>query len=150
MKKGVIERIRQEFRTAGWTMLCCPAVESRKKAAAGVVHNDKANVIKEKIRTKRLQHAWGTGRVEKYLTDLGWERTLRQYVIYWKSGGSKDAIATTEAIREAIEEEVNGRPIVPTIVQWDFNEVPSTLETVKGMMEEHCWIDVGAVANWWG
>ena len=55
-------------------MLCGPADESRKNAAVGVgvIHND--NVIKEKIRTKRLQQAWEAGRVEKYLVGLGWGR----------------------------------------------------------------------------
>ena len=63
--------------------------------------------------------------METYLIDLGWERNLRQYVIYGTSGGSKDAIATTEAILEAIEEEVNGDPTMPTIIQGDFNEAPA-------------------------
>ena len=91
-------------------MLCGPADESRKKAAVGVgvIHNDKAKVIKEKIRSKMLQQAWQAGRVEKYLIDIGSERNLRQYVIYGKSGGSKEALATTEAIMEATEEEING------------------------------------------
>ena len=87
--------------------------------------------------------------MEKYLIDLGWEKNLRKYVLYGKAGGSKEAIATTEAIVEAIEEEINGDPILPTIIQGDFNEVPSKLKTVKRMMEEHCWIDVGEVAHWW-
>ena len=91
-----------------------------------VIHNDKVKVIKEKIRTNRLQQAWEAGRVEKYLIDLGWERNLRQYVIYGKSGGSKDAIATTEAIMEAIEEEVNGDPTMPTIIHGGFNEAPAS------------------------
>ena len=56
-------------------------------------------------------------------------------MIYGKSGGSKDAIATTEAILEAIEEEVNGDPIMPTIIRGGFNEVTSKLETVKRMMD---------------
>lgn len=151
MKKGMIGWIREEFRKAGWTMLCGPADESRKKAAAGagVIHNDRVKVMKEKIRTKRLQQAWEAGRVEKYLIDPGWERNLRQCVIYGKSGGSKDAIATTEAIMDAIEEEVNGDPIMPTIIQGGFNKFPSKLKTVKRMMEDHCWIDVGKAANWW-
>ena len=91
-------------------MLCGPADESRKQAAAGVglIHNGKVKVIKEKIRSKRLQQAWEAGCVEKYLIYLGWGRSLRQYVIYGKSGGSKEALATTEAIMEATEEEVNG------------------------------------------
>ena len=115
-----------------------------------MIHNDKVKVIKESIKTARLKQAWEAGRVEKYFIDLGWERNLRQYVLYGKSGGSKDAIATTEAILEVIEEEVNGDPILPTIIQGDFNEVPNKLKTVKRLMDEHCWIDVGEVAHWWG
>ena len=48
MKKGIMGWIREEFRKAGWTMLCGPADESRKKAAVGlgVIHNDKGKVIK--------------------------------------------------------------------------------------------------------
>ena len=76
MKKGAIGWIREEFRKAGWTMLCGPADESRKKAAAavGVIHNDKAKVITAKIRTNRLQQAWEAGMAEKYLINLGWGR----------------------------------------------------------------------------
>ena len=75
-----------------------------------------------------MQQAWEAGRVDKYLIYLGWERNLRQYVIYGKSGGSKDAITTKEAIMEAIEEEVNGDQIMPTIIQWDFNAFPVSLK----------------------
>ena len=27
---------------------------------------------------------------------------------------------------------------------------PNKLDAINKMMEEHCWIDVGEVANWWG
>ena len=68
MKKGTIGWISEEFGKAGWTMQCGPVDESRKKAAVGVgvIHNDTVKVIKENKRTKRLQQAWGAGRVEKY------------------------------------------------------------------------------------
>ena len=36
LKKGMIGWIREEFRKAGWAMLCGPADETRKKASAGV------------------------------------------------------------------------------------------------------------------
>ena len=78
-----------------------------------------------------MQQAYELGRVDKYLIDLGWERNMHCYVLYGKSGGSKEAIATTEAILEAIEEEVEGDPILPTIVQGDFNATPSKLKAVK-------------------
>ena len=47
-------------------MLCGPADESRKKAAAGVgvIHDDLVKVIKESVKTRGLQQAWETGRVE--------------------------------------------------------------------------------------
>ena len=145
MKKRMMGWIREGFRKAGWAMLCGPADESRKKAAAeaGVIHNGKAKVIKESIKTRRLQQAWEAGRVGKYIIELGWERNLGQHVIYGKSGGSNYAIVTTEAIMEATEEEVNGDPTLPTIIQGGFKEVPSKLKPVKRMMEEHWWIDVG-------
>ena len=43
LKKGMIGWIREEFRKAGWTMMCGPANETRKKASAGVgvIHNDR-------------------------------------------------------------------------------------------------------------
>ena len=63
------------------------------------------------------------------MIDLGWDRNLRQYVIYGKFGGSKDAIATTEAILEATEEEAIGDPIMPMATQGVFNDVPIKLET---------------------
>ena len=84
MKKVMIGWIREEFRKAGWTMLCGPADENGKKASAGVgvIHNDKVKIIKESIRTARLQQAYEAGRVENDLIDLGWDRNLRQYVLY--------------------------------------------------------------------
>ena len=124
-----------------------------KKASAGVgvIHNDRVKVVKESIKTARLKKSWEEGRVEKYLADLGWERNLRIYAMYGKSGGTKEAKAVTEAILEAIEEEeANGDPILPTFIQGDYNEVPSKLKTIRRMIDEHCWIDVGEVAHWWG
>ena len=41
------------------------------------------------------------------MVDLGWETSLRLYVLYGKSGGTKEAIAMTEAVFEAIEEEMD-------------------------------------------
>ena len=54
MRKGMMGWIKEDFRKAGWTMLCGPASESTKKAAAevGVIHNDKVRVIKESIQAR--------------------------------------------------------------------------------------------------
>ena len=49
----------------------------------------------------------------------------------WETGGSKEAVATTEAIMEAIEEETNGDPIMPTKIQGYFNEVPTNWKLSK-------------------
>ena len=62
---------------------------------------------------------------------LGWERNLMQYVIYGRSVGNKEALATTEAIMEATEEEINGDPVMPTIIQGAFNEVPANSKLSK-------------------
>ena len=47
LKKGMIGWIREEFRKAGWAMLCGPADETRKEASAcvGVIHIDKVRVV---------------------------------------------------------------------------------------------------------
>lgn len=101
---------KRGIQETAWAMRCGPADESKPKASAGVgvIQNDKAKVIKEKIRVESLQESWEAGWVEKYLVDLGWDSNSRQLTVYGKSGGSNEALATTEAIMEAIEEETNG------------------------------------------
>ena len=53
------------------------------------------------------------------------------FPVYGKSGGSKEAIAMTEAILQAIRREIRSESHMPTIITGDFNKEPSTLQTVK-------------------
>ena len=66
------------------------------------------------------------------------------------SGGLREAIATTEAIVQAIKREVKTESHKPTIVAGDFNKEPCTLQAVKELKNEESWVDVGEVAAWWG
>ena len=72
-------------------MECGPSDDDRNKPGAGVgiAWNDKVEVVKEIIKTEELKKAWKIGRVDTYPVDLGWEESLRTYVIYGKSGGAK-------------------------------------------------------------
>ena len=61
-----------------------------------------------------------------------------------KGSEMKDAIV--EAIKAEIESEFHR----PTLIMGDFNAVPGSLRSVKGMLDTNQWIDVGACASWWG
>ena len=103
-----------------------------------------------KIKDEELQKAQEQGRAGKYVMDLGWRENYTVYVVYGKSGGSKEAIAITEAILQAIRREIKAEAYVPTLIVGDVNKDPGTLHTVKELKQEDTWVDVGAVADWWG
>ena len=82
--------------------------------------------------------------------DLGRSRNLTCYIIYGKSGGSKEAKRTTAAIIEAITEEMKTDHYLPTIIMGDFRCEPGELAPAEDLIENDVWIDVGAKASWWG
>ena len=49
-----------------------------------------------------LKMAEAEGRLTRYILDLGWQEPLAAYIVYGKSGGTKEAKAFTEALLEAI------------------------------------------------
>ena len=51
--------------------------------------SDKAQVVKEDIKTEELKEAHKLGSVEKYTIDVGWEQSIKVYVIYGCSGGDE-------------------------------------------------------------
>lgn len=88
------------------------------------------------MKSDRLKVAWVMGQVEKYAIDLGWKENIWVFVIYEKSGGTKEAYAVAEAIMETNEEEVDADPRMPTLVMGDFNAAPCKLQSVKKLIEE--------------
>ena len=105
--------------------------------------------------TTQFAEAAKTGRVEKYMIDLGWEQMLQIFNIYGKSGGSKEDIAMTEALIETIRDEKEAeqnkmKQTLPTIILGDFNENPEKLQGIMKLVEEEGWVDVGLHADWWG
>ena len=70
------------------------------------------------------------GRRDKYLVDLGWEQNMRVYVIYGCTGDTKQAINCTEAIIEAIEEEIAKDPLFTILIVGDFNHTPNEVHNV--------------------
>ena len=59
--------------------------------------DDRVEVTKEMIKSGRLQKAWQAGRVEKCCAGSGWEKNLRSYVVYGRSGGTKEAVIRINA-----------------------------------------------------
>ena len=89
------------------------------------------------------------GSVGKYTMSMGWERGYMVSPTYGKSGGTRTDIAMTNAILQSIQREMGGDPYGPKIILGDFNHTPNLLATVKDLMKEQQWIDVGSVADWW-
>ena len=67
---------------------------------------DNVEILPEKIKDEDLGKAKNCGRVEKYLMDVGWEKSYRVYPVYGKSGGSREVVAITEAILQAATREI--------------------------------------------
>ena len=74
---------------------------------------------------------------------------MRVYVIYGCTGDTKQAKQISEAIVEAIEEEIAKDPLLPTLMARGFNHTSNELHSVKKLIEEQSWCDLGAVADWW-
>ena len=95
-----------------------------------------------------LHKAYECGLVANYTMDVGWQRSYTVYTVYGKSGGSKEAITTTEALcqgcRRDGEQSING----PMMWVGDFNATPCELGTVRELMKEDQWADVGHRAHW--
>ena len=70
------------------------------------------------------------------------------YVPYGKSGGSRKDRDMTEAIIEAIKDEINSEVHKLTLILGDFNAEPGSLRAVKDLTDNEHWTDVGANASW--
>ena len=110
----------------------------------------KVEIINPQHLTEAFREAWRTGRVEKYLMDLGWEKMIQVFNVYGQSGGGKEDIAITEAILEAVREEAKAETQGPTLLMGDVNADPSKLHNLKELVEKEGWIDVGLHVDWWG
>ena len=40
--------------------------------------------------------------------------------------------------------------MMPILIQGDSNRVPKNLSTIKTLIVEEAWVDLSAVASWWG
>ena len=72
------------------------------------------------------------------------------YPMPGKSGCTRTDIAMTNAILLSIQREIEGDPYGPNIILGDFYCAPNQLATVKDMMREQQWVDVGSVGDWRG
>ena len=70
--------------------------------------------------------------------------------MYLEAGNTAQTKAHNEAITEAVRAEMNGEEGVPTAIMGDFNCVPNEMDSIKDMIENESWIDVGHCADWWG
>ena len=66
------------------------------------------------------------------------------------AGGSKAAKDFNEWLIDACREEMGGEEGLPHLLMADFNITPLGLDTVKEMVEDELWEDLGHVASWWG
>ena len=101
--------------------------------------------------TEEFEKAYALGRADKYSIDNGgYKDNIIVFVIYGKAGGTKHAKGITEAIIEAIRQENWPYCTQPVLIIGDFNVEPNSFNRTAELMEEEAWIDVGAVASWWG
>ena len=103
----------------GWSIHFGPCDESSKVASAGVGvmwRDDEVQVYPEKIGVEDLAKARDLGRAGKYIVNLGWDYNYVVFPVYGKSGGSKETIAMTEAILQAIRREIRTGSHMPTII----------------------------------
>ena len=49
-----------------------------------------------------------------------------------------------------MREEIGAYCNQPVLIIGDFNAEPNSLMQAKELIDEEAWIDVGAVASWWG
>lgn len=127
--------------------------EKGKNAAVGIGliwKEEEVSVYAEAIRGQEMTKAKDAGRVGKYMMSMGWERGYMVYPIYGKSGGTRIYIAMTNAILQSIQRGIEGDTYGPKIRLGDFNHIPNLMATLKDLMKEQQWLDVGSVADWWG
>ena len=84
------------------------------------------------------------------LSDVGWDNNSCIYEAYGMAGGSKAAKEFNEWLIDACREEMGGGEGLPHLLMADFNITPLNLETVKELVEDELWEDVGGKADSWG
>ena len=142
-----------KFKEENYEAMIGPCNKDTKKPSAGVAcisKEEKAKIVITEHLTEAFKSAYEMGRAEKYLIDLGWERLVQVFNIYGQSGGGKEDIALTEAILEAVREERDKEPHLPTLIVGDINkafeEKKGSTPTVKGT-KDHGRIPEGMVEN---
>lgn len=157
IKDQDIRSMEAFFDQEGWQMKCGPSDQTTKKPGAGVgiaVRPEAIKLIPTEIRTDSFREAYQAGRADKHLVGLGWSQNMQLYILYGKSGGSGgkkgEARDVTDAVVQAIREEINHEAQLPTIILGDFNAEPETLPTTQEMIEEDSWTEIGSNAHWWG
>jgi len=149
--KGIGDMV-ETFKKSGWSLMCGPAEYASKRTNAGVgIASHTCNIIRGDRKTEEFEKAYPLGRADKYIIDNGGQKdNIMVFVIYGKAGGTKHAKGITEAIIAAIRQEIGPRCNQPVLIIGDFNAEPNSLNGTAELMDEEAWIDVGAVASWWG
>ena len=80
----------------------------------------------------------------------GWGRNLHVLVVYGMTGDSGEAKLATNAIIDAIREEIDRETYLPTFIMGDSNDEPESIEVVQEMVEEEAWTELGSNAHRWG
>ena len=152
LRPGEISKMKDLFKKAHLKVERSPSDQTTKLPRAGVGIAAQSDIVlaRPKIRCEAFRQAQEAGRVDKHMQDLGWEQNLLCLVIYGVSGGSNEAKDETEAITEAIKEEIGEYSEMPAIIKRDFNRTPNELSTLKELIEDEAWTDLGSVVEWWG
>ena len=125
---------------------------TRATPQAGVAISTKSSIthIENPIITTNFRKAHDMGRACKIECDFGWDCNFAIFELYGQAGGSAAARTFNEWLVDSCREEAAEEGGKPQLIMADFNITPNKLETVKELIQDELWEDLGSIADWWG
>ena len=59
-------------------------------------------------------------------------------------------MSRTDHLFDIIRDEIDARPTMPTLIMGDYNATARNIPSVRHMLDELAWTDLGTVAHRWG
>ena len=150
LKKGQAGQWKDYFKQAKKKLACGPSDYTKKVPQAGVAiaAGERVKMDEAEIKTEAFKKCYEQGRVLKVYIECGWTECVVCYETYCEAGGTNRAKEHNVEIMEAIRGEMVGEETLPTLIMGDFNATPVDNSTIKAMIEDDAWIDIGHCAEW--
>ena len=147
-KAGMVKKMKE----VGCDFQCSGVDEDTAKpnAGVGVVTKTKVTIVQTPLKSDDETIKKFESRIVRYEVNAGWEHSIAVYNIYGKAGRTPAAIAQTEEMLESVLHDNETRKGGPVLIMGDFNIEPEKLRTVRRIMEEAQWTDLGAEGDIWG